>query len=223
VFVTAGDLTGDGRAELVITPDEGGGPRVRVFGAGFGQVADFFGIDDPAFRGGARAGTGDVTGDGVGDLVVAAGFGGGPRVAVFDGTSLSNGAFTRKPFGDFFAFEQALRNGVFVTAADLTGDGKAEVVAGGGPGGGPRVSAFQAGDLAAGGTARLVDYFAGDPANRGGVRVAVKDLDGDGTDDLVTGAGAGAGDRVTTYPGGREPAGLGLDAFDGFAGGVFVG
>ena len=40
--------------ELVITPDEGGGPRVRVFnGKGFAQVADFFGIDDPNFRGGA--------------------------------------------------------------------------------------------------------------------------------------------------------------------------
>ena len=86
MYVAAGDLTGDGVADLVITPDEGGGPRVRVFnGAGFGQVADFFGIDDPNFRGGARAAVGDVNGDGVGDLLVAAGFGGGPRVAVFDG------------------------------------------------------------------------------------------------------------------------------------------
>src|SRR5207248_9313093 len=30
-FVAAGDVDGDGRAEWVITPDQGGGPRVTVF------------------------------------------------------------------------------------------------------------------------------------------------------------------------------------------------
>src|SRR5207248_6721301 len=77
VFVAAGDVNGDGVPDLVVTPDEGGGPRVRVFsGKGFSQLADFFGIDDPAFRGGARAAVGDVNGDGAGDVIVAAGFGG---------------------------------------------------------------------------------------------------------------------------------------------------
>src|SRR5207302_10166194 len=129
----AGDVTGDGAPDLVITPDEGGGPRVRVFdGKRFAQVADFFGIDDPNFRGGARAAVGDVNGDGTGDLVVAAGFQGGPRVAGFSGKTLSSGS-PRTLFNDFFAFEQALRNGVFVAVGDLDGDGKADVIAGGGP------------------------------------------------------------------------------------------
>ena len=57
---------------------------------GFGLMADFFGIDDPDFRGGARAAIGDVNGDGIGDLVVAAGFLGGPRVAGFAGKSLGS-------------------------------------------------------------------------------------------------------------------------------------
>ena len=61
-------------------------------------------------------------------------------MAAFDGTSLSGGAFIRKPFPDFFAFEPTLRNGVFATAGDLTGDGRADLVAGAGPGGGPWVS-----------------------------------------------------------------------------------
>ena len=34
VFLAAGDLDGDGKAELVVTPDEGGGPRVLVFRGG---------------------------------------------------------------------------------------------------------------------------------------------------------------------------------------------
>ena len=65
-------------------------------------------------------------------------------------------------------------------------------------------------------------------ASRGGVRLAVKDLDGDARADLVAGSGTGAGSRLTAYAGsalagGDPPARLGLDAFAGFAGGVFVG
>ena len=73
----------------------------------------------------------------------------------------------------------------------------------------------------------MANFFGGDPANRGGVRVAVKDLDGDEFADLVTGAGTRAGSRVTAYPGRTvrsAPAPVfDFDAFPGFTGGVFVG
>ncbi len=230
VFVAAGDLSGDGVPDLVVTPDEGGGPRVRVFsGNGFGQLADFYGIDDPNFRGGARASVADLTGDGVGDLIVSAGFGGGPRVAVFDGKSLADGALTVKPFGDFFAFEPGLRNGAFVTGGDLNGDGFAELIAGGGPGGGPRVTAFDGRSLLGNAQTVVANFFAGDTDSRGGVRVAVKNLDGDDRADLVVGAGAGAGSRVTAFlgksvtPDGAPPEALAFDALPGSRGGVFVG
>jgi hypothetical protein len=233
VYLAVGDITGDGVADLAISPDEGGGPRVRAFkGNGFIQIADFFGIDDPNFRGGARAAIGDLNGDGNGDLVVVAGFGGGPRVAAFDGNQLqSNGG--PKLFDDFFAFEQTLRNGIFVAAGDVNGDGFADLVAAGGPGGGPRVFILDGLSLVQNGSDTLVpvgNFFAGDPANRGGVRVAVKNLDNDDKADVVTGAGTGAGSRVTAYrgttitpTGGTPPAFLDFDAFPGFGGGVFVG
>ncbi len=87
VYVAAGDVNGDGIPDLAITPDEGGGPRVDVYSgaASFPKIIGFFGIDDLNFRGGARAAIADMTGDGVADLIVVAGFGGGPRVAGFDG------------------------------------------------------------------------------------------------------------------------------------------
>ncbi len=147
-YVAAGDLNGDGRAEFVVTPDEGGGPRVTVFSLAVGTTAagvraNFFGIDDPNFRGGARAAVGDVNGDGTPDVVVAAGFGGGPRTAIFRGQSVLAGAPARL-VNDFFAFPGSdavnLRNGSFVAAGDVTGDGFADLVARiGGGGSAPRV------------------------------------------------------------------------------------
>jgi hypothetical protein len=230
VYVAAGNLTSDGIPELVITPDEGGGPRVQIYsGAGFGKVADFFGIDDPNFRGGARPAVGDFNGDGRGDLVVAAGFGGGPRVAVFDGAAL--GTTRGKLFNDLFLFEPALRNGAFVAAGDVDADGFADLIAGGGPGGGPRVLIRSGADLVGRNSADprvLANFFAGNVDNRGGIRVAAKDLDGDAHADLVVGDGTGAGSRVTGYlgkyfAGGGAPEHFGVDAFPGFTGGVFVG
>jgi hypothetical protein len=237
VYVAVGDLDGDGMPDLVVTPDEGGGPRVRVFsGNGFGQLADFFGIDDVNFRGGARPAIGDLNGDGVRDLVVAAGFGGGPRVAAFDGAWFRPGfpfpgalktAVPPKLFADFFVFEPALRNGAFVAAGDLNGDGAADLIAGGGPGGGPRVFALSGKGLLAGQQVQLANFFAGDPNNRAGVRVAATDLDGDNRADLL--AGSGSDGRATAYLGKNVPADgtpsafRDFEPFPGLAGGVFVG
>ncbi len=234
VFVAAGDFTGDGRADIVVTPDQTGGPVVAVYDgvyAAAGQAVEltrFFGLADPAFRGGARAAVGDVNGDGLPDLVVAAGLGGGPRVAVFDGRGVrgrSDAPPTLLP--DFFAFEPGLRNGAYVAAADLNGDGLAEVIAGAGPGGGPRVTAFDGRTLVAGGLAAVADFFAGDPSNRGGVRVAAADLTGDGRPDLI--AGAGQGGRVSVYaaqdlaPGVTPPAWLAPVIPGDLPDGVYVG
>src|SRR5207247_3940184 len=131
VFVGAGDVNGDFRPDLVITPDKSGGARIRIYnGTDFSTLADFIGIidgnnkPDTAFRGGARAAIGDINGDGFGDVVVAAGSGDGPRIATFSGKNLGlNGG--PKLFGDFLAFEATLRNGSFVAVGDVNGDERA--------------------------------------------------------------------------------------------------
>ena len=232
VFVAAADLNGDGKAEVVVTPDQGGGPVVAIYdGAGLtagkneaAQLVRFFGIDDEAFRGGARPALGDINGDGKPDLVVAAGFGGGPRVALYDGprtADRSQWLFARstgirglgpaiflppKLTGDFFVFEPTLRNGVFVAAGDLNGDGKAEVVVGGGPGGGPRVMALDGLAVLGGQQIPVVNFFAGDAGSRGGVRVAVRPA-ADGSVQLVTGSGEGQPGRVNVYKAATAVAG----------------
>ena len=212
VFVAAAAPTGGGAAEVVVGADVGGGPRVRVFalvGGALVPQADFFGIDDPGFRGGVRVALGDVNGDGTPDLVVGAGPGGAPRVAVFDGRGLLASGPPPRLVGDFYAFEDTSRTGVAVAAGNVTGDGQADVVVGSGAGGGPRVrvvggrallGAAPFTTLDAVPAAVVADFYAGDPAARGGVWVAARDLYPDGAAAVVTGSGAGEPAQVRVYP-----------------------
>ena len=64
----------------------------------------------------------------------------------------------------FFAYDPAFGGGVSVAAGDVNGDGRADIVTGAGPGGGPHVRVFAASDLA-----ELASFFAFDPAFSGGV------------------------------------------------------
>jgi hypothetical protein len=77
---------------------------------------------------------------------------------------------------------------------------------------------------------QLGNFFAGDPDSRGGVRLGVADLDGDGVTDIVTGSGDEQAATVTVYAGssitptgGTPPALLNLTPFPELTNGVFVG
>jgi hypothetical protein len=204
---------------------------VRVFtgGQALTPIADYFGIEDPDFRGGVRVAVGDINGDGFGDLTVAAGAGGGPRVAIWDGVSLTDGAFSQRVVPDFFLFDQSLRNGTFVASGDVNADGRADLVVGAGPGGGPRVTVLSGLELAdrEGNLSPLANFFTGDVNRRDGVPVSTVDLEGDGRADVV--AGGGETGTVTAYLGKNltgasvGKADLRFTPFDGFDGGVFVG
>ncbi len=142
---------------------------------------------------------------------------------MFDGKSLVTGDTPVKLRGDFFAFESTLRNGVFVSAGDLDGDGFADLITGAGPGGRPPGGIRREDDPSPGTTSIIANFFAGDSTLRGGVPVAVNDLDGDSKLDLVVGSGEGTTNRVAGYSFTgtliRE-----WTPFDpSFTGGVFVG
>ncbi|HEY3789524.1 MAG TPA: VCBS repeat-containing protein, partial [Urbifossiella sp.] len=123
--------------------------------------------------------SGDVNGDGIPDVVVAAGEGGGPRIRVMDGK-------TGAVLSDFFAFDPSFRGGTNIALGDLSGDGQMELIAGAGASGGPQVTVF---DPITGNTIR--SFVAYDPTSRGGVSVAAADVTGDGKDEIITTPGAG--------------------------------
>jgi hypothetical protein len=127
----------------------------------------------------------------VSDAVVAVGTGPGvaPLVQVFD---RATGA-TRF---SFYAFSPFFAGGVNVALGDLNGDGTADIVAAAGAGGGPHVRAF---DGATGQEIR--SFFAYNSNYVGGVSLAVADVDGDGTADIVVGTGAGNAPHIRVFSG----------------------
>ncbi|HEY1377553.1 MAG TPA: FG-GAP-like repeat-containing protein [Gemmataceae bacterium] len=165
-----------------------GAPRVWLYN-GDGTLKRTFLAYDASFKGGVRVATADVNGDGVLDVVTGAGPGGGPHIKVFDGAT---GALLTQ----FFAFDPRFSGGVSVAAADVNGDGKADIVVGAGPGGGPNVRVLSGATGAV-----LRNFFAYAPSFRGGVSVAAGDVNGDGKADIITGAGRGGGPHLRVWSG----------------------
>gem|GEM_PF-1300258 len=240
-FVSSGDFHRNGRSEIVVSPDQAGGPRISIYelvpSAGLVREANFFTID-PNFRGGARTAVGDLTGDGIPDLAIAAGFGGGPRVAINGRSVFTTTGFdaASRPVGDFFAFDSSLRNGVYLAMGDVNGDGFGDLIIGAGSGGSPRLLTISGKTLVKqGSTAALASplsnfFVAGSTSDRGGVRVAALNADRDGRADIVVGSGEGQPARARVYLGknfgGGEPAQFqDLTPFSGMplTDGVFVG
>ena len=211
VYVAAGDVNGDGKADIIVGPDQGAPPLVRVFDGASGNTLQSFFAYSPMFTGGVRVAAGDVNNDGRADIITGAGAGGGPHVKVFSG----NG------FGllqSFFAYGANFLGGVNVAAGDVNGDGRADIISGAGPGGGPHVKVFSGDSLQL-----LQSFLAYDAAFMGGVRVAAGDVNGDGFADIIAGAGPGGGPHVKVFDSHNLNLLHSFFAYEpNFTGGIFV-
>ena len=127
----------------------------------------------PASRAGVFVAAGDVTGDGIDDIITGAGSGAGPHVKVFNGAT---GALVRS----FFAYDPTFLGGVHVAAGDTNADGRTDIITG------------------AATTAPHVRVFSGQSDNRALLSFMAYANYGDGVFVAAPNAGSGRADIVTT-------------------------
>lgn len=209
-----GDVSGDGRDDLLVgAPREDGTAReagaVHVYrggslGALSGAGLDAGGASTPTFRGaaqgdafGASLSTGDVTGDGVADLVVGAPlvdvpgpdrgsvhvFRGGAGLADQDLAAGGTADVTLAAAGVGVGAEEFGRT---VVVVDMNGDGTPDVAASAPASGSGRVLVF-AGGAGLSSAALPLLSLDGDSASGFGTGLSPCDLNGDGRQDLAVG------------------------------------
>ena len=202
VNVACGDLDGDGREEIVTGAGPGPdfGPLVRGWNwDGTGVVAPLAGVSFLAYGShhwGVNVACGDLDGDGYDEMVTGAGpghnFGTHVRGWNWDGS----GTVTQIPGVSYFAYETN-KCGVNVAAGDIDGDGFDEIITGQGP----RVDLLthlRGWNFDGTGTVQLIEEIdsivfssGGFLSTQWGLNVGCGDLDGDGIDEILTGAGPG--------------------------------
>lgn len=183
IRVAVGDVDGEGVDEVITAPGPGGGPQVRVFEVDGTPRSQFFAFSEKS-RTGLFVSTGDVDGDGVEDLLVSQDAGGEGWVKAFnpDGKEL----IALRPF-DY------TRRSIRVAAGDLDGDGLADIVSGMGGSGTQRVRVYRSdGEF-------LSEFDAYAKAQGVGVFVAVGDVDGNGTREIVIAPDRGAAPTVKIF------------------------
>ncbi len=216
-------LVHQARPRYAVGSDAGQPTQVNVYDGPTGSLLGTLQPFGVGFTGGARVATGDVTGDGVEDIVIGAGPGGGAWVKIFDGRTLAD-------LGAFLAYNPGFSGGALVAVGDVNGDGRPDIVTGAGAGGGPHVEVFSGKTLfPTGGTPvgafQLPEqsFFAYNGNFTGGVFVATGDTDGDGFSDIVTGAGASGGPHIKVFSGRTTEVYFSFFAYDAnYTGGALV-
>jgi putative cofactor-binding repeat protein len=154
VRVAAGDIDGDGAAEIITAPAAGPG-SVRLYNGTLTTLKAELSAFGAGFTGGVFIASGDVNGDGLDDLIASTASGGG-HIKVFNA---ANG----NVLYDVFGFPAGI-TGISVAAADFNADGKADIVGGSVPG--PFVGVLD------GATGALLTAFSAPAVFGGGVLVA---------------------------------------------------
>ena len=191
---------------LVTGPSRGSPPLVRIFRPTGIKVTEFYAYNKN-FRGGVNVAAGDLNDDGIKEIITGAGKGGGPQVRIFNDEG--------KLLGQFFAYDENLRNGINVATGDVNGDGLDEIIVG------PQTGSLPVRVFDWKGT-MISEFYAYDPRFEGGVSLTTSDLDDDGIKEIITGAGKGGGPQVRIFDFSGQVKGQFFAYSEAFRGGINV-
>ena len=183
----AKELLDNSRVSLILAPQINKESQIKISEKN-GQILNDFFAYHPDFRGGVNVASGDIDGDGIDEIITGAGNGGGPQIRIFN----SKGDVQ----GQFFAYDKNFRGGVNVAIGRVNSGAKnkkAKIIAAPGPGGGPHIRIFDNHAKV------LYQFFAFDEKFKGGVNIAAADLNYDGFDEIVAGAGPGGSPHVRIF------------------------
>lgn len=177
IYVACGDVNGDGQPEVITGTGTIGAATVRVWEVGlylFTQIASWEAFPIPE----ARVAACDLNADGRAEVLVTSGPGVPAMLRAFDGTGGVVGGI-----GVLDGFV----GGAFVGCGDFAATAPGPEIVVSADAGAPPVLEFY--DNAG---ARLASVLADDAAARGGVHVAIGDVDGDAPgNELIVGSGLG--------------------------------
>ena len=198
VSVAVGDLTGDGVAEITIGTNENGA-RARVFrGGDYTLLSGFHAGVITNFVGRTNVAMADMNGDGKAELVVTSLYTNGSRVVGYRGSSLAQGSKPTRVFNAFMLGGSYV-NGLFLALGDVNADGSADLVLGSGVGSVANVAVFSGQMLVTSNTrAKIANFTPANSTSATGVKVATRDVDGDGKADILI----SSGELVTALKGG---------------------
>ena len=186
VAVAAGDILGDDRLEIVSVSGQGGRTHIR----GFTNRGVFNGVSifpfHPNFRGTADLDLGDTDGDGQDEIIVSQASDGDTRIKVYKPSG--------KIVAEWLAFAPEFKGGVNIAAGDINKDGRDEIVVGAGAGGNPHVRVFDGAGKYLG-----LDFFPQPADFRGGIDVALGDVDKNGVAEIITSAASMGTANIKVY------------------------
>ncbi|MBI4592275.1 S8 family serine peptidase [Candidatus Uhrbacteria bacterium] len=173
---------------------------------GSGDILAEFDAYDSGFHGGVRLAVGDVDGDGEEEIITGAGPGGGPQVRIFDLNGNVN--------GQFFAFDEGQRMGIFVVAGDVNADGVDEILVTSDEGGTGQVRIFNR-------YGHLKGAFFPHGRTTSAVRLALGNMDEDSESEIISVLATDGNGIVMIHDGTGRYAGS-FTTFDGSVRGLSV-
>ncbi|MDD3888079.1 MAG: polysaccharide deacetylase family protein [Patescibacteria group bacterium] len=145
---------------------------------------------DKNFKGGAYPAIGDINNDGKNEIVVGAGYGGGPQVRIFDKLGNSTGI-------NFYAFEKEYTSGVNVAVCNLDNQKRNEIVVGKALEDKSEIRVYR---ITKKNKAKFLSKtIVYDENFEGGINIACSDLNNDEKDEIITGPGPTGRSHIRTF------------------------
>lgn len=192
---------------VLVAPAASSSQPIRILDTDGRRLGEFyaFGVNFPH---GLRVASGDLDNDGSPEIVVVPDKGGQSAVKIFN--------YQGKLVGQFLAYRKDFAAGLRVAIGNVDNDSAGEIIVATGSGVNNEIKVFSAQGIL---KSKFRPYAA---SFRGGVNVAVGDIDGDGTSEIIAGAGQGGGPHVRVFSGNGQLR-YQFMAYEGsFRGGVSV-